>query len=434
MKLSIALSVLILALGVGLGFRDHQRLQAVREIHRGLVAEASVLGVSTAPAAAEEPRVTKRERQNRELIARDVAAEFVAFGKEMKAHEQAGGGESMQPRIMEMMGLLLSLDASQVKMLIAELRASTELEDEMRQGLIGFSIMSLASDHPQAALAIFTESADLFEGGGMGAQVISSALSRWAKDDPMAALDWVRTNAEKHPNLVTESAKRGLITGAALQDPKLAFSLIGELGLKESSSAVHSILSAAKTFEARSATLVALREYLPGVAEDERRDAAGNAFRTLGDQLAREDFESATLWIEQEKLSGVEIGELAAGLHSITGPATGQWIEWLGEKMPPEKLVDQVSGMVLRWTEHDYLAAGKWLAAAPEGPTKAASVKSYASTIARYEPEVAAQWAMTMPAGKARTETIRAIHTNWPRKTPADEEAAAAFARKHGIK
>jgi hypothetical protein len=435
MKFSIALSAVILVVGAGLGWREHQRLETVREIHRILTAEAELLGISTAPSDAAEPLVTKREREDRDAVARNAAAEFVAFAKEMEAHEKAGTGESLQPRIMEMMKLMMSLDASQLKILIAELRASKELKDEMRQGLIGFSIMTLASDHPQAALALFTESADLFEDGGMGGHVISSALSRWAKDDPMAALDWVRKNAEKHPDLVTEDAKRGLVSGAAVHDPKLAFKLIGELGLKDRSAAVAGIFSVAKTSEERTAALAALRDHVSALAGKERGKTFSDALSSFGSSLAGEGFESAIRWIDAAGFTPEELENLAGGMdHNVKTSETGRWIQWMSEALPPEKLGESVSGLVRRWTENDYQAAGTWLAAAPEGPAKLASVKAYADTISRYEPEVAAQWAMTLPAGKDRSETIRTIHKNWPRKAPADKEAAAAFAREHGIK
>lgn len=47
--------------------------------------------------------------------------------------------------------------------------------------------------------------------GGMGEHVISSALGRWAKSDPVGALEWVRKNGETVPGVVTEHAKSAVI-------------------------------------------------------------------------------------------------------------------------------------------------------------------------------------------------------------------------------
>jgi hypothetical protein len=82
------------------------------------------------------------------------------------------------------------------------------------------------------------------------------------------------------------------------------------------------------------------------------------------------------------------------------------------------------------WTRNDYQSAGQWLTTAPDGLVKNAAIRSYAETVSPYDPETAAQWALTLPPGNERERTLRRIHQNWP----ADDSAAKeAFARKHGI-
>ncbi len=436
MKISIALSVLILAAAASLGWHDHQRLATVREHHARLVAEAATLGIALDPSHPAEPvRVTKRERENREAEARQAAVEFIAFAKEMEAIEKKGvpPDEVAQKKLMEFMDRMMSLDSAQLKILITEVRADKSLKDETRQGLIGFSIMTLASDHPQAALVLFTESSDLFKDNGMGNHVVSSSLSRWAKDDPLAALEWVRKNGEKFPDLVTDDAKRGLISGAAVNDPKLAFQLVGELGLKDASQALSGIMSAAKTPADRTATLAALRDHLATLTDDKaRNEATARSMGSLTHGLAQEGFASATQWIDGANLSPTELESFAGGLsHSVKSGETGQWIEWLGEKLPPDKSNDSIRNIVRNWTENDYQAAGKWLAAAPAGPAKNTSIRTYAETVSSYEPETAAQWAMTLPPGKDRDQTLKEIHDNWPKDAATAKDA---FAKEHGIK
>jgi hypothetical protein len=87
--------------------------------------------------------------------------------------------------------------------------------------------------------------------------------------------------------------------------------------------------------------------------------------------------------------------------------------------------------MIQNWTEKDYRAAGTWLASTPDSPTKQAAVRSYAETVAPYDPETAAQWALTLPADEKRTQTLKRIHQQWPKD---DAAGAAAFAEKNGIK
>lgn len=441
MRISIALSLLILAIGAAIGFQDHQRLEVVRESHAKLVAQAAGAGITLDPESAKDGvRVTKREREDKEKAAKEAAAEFIAFAKEMEAIEKKGGppDEAVQKRMLDFMDRMMSLDAGQLKILIAEVRAAKDLKDETREGLIGFSIMTLSSDHPQAALALFTESSDLFKENGMGNHVVSSSLAKWAKEDPAAALEWVRKNGEKFPDIVTDDAKRGMISGAAANDPKLAFQLIGELGLKDTDNAIQSIVNAARTPEDRTATLAALREHLATITDEKARDEASqNAFRSLAMSATKDGFEAGSKWIESAGFTPGQLADLTgSGLsHRIKSEDTGKWIEWMGEKLPAGKEGDSgIRNMVSNWTRNDYQAAGTWLSSAPEGPVKNVSVRAYAETISRYEPETAAQWALTLPPGKDRDKTLRSIYQNWPKPDDASKAAAEAFKAEHGIK
>lgn len=434
MKISIALSLFILALGATLGWQDHQRLTSVRTIHDQLVAEAAKAGITLDPGGAKDGvRVTKRDRGNKEAEARSASAEFIAFAREMDTMENKGRqDEATQKRIIDLMDKLMSLDVDQLKILIAEVRAAKDLKDDTRKGLIGFSIMSLASDHPRAALTLFTESSDLIDTNGMGRQVVSSSLSKWAQDDPSGAMAWIKANGAKFPDLVSEDAKRGLISGAAKNDPKLAFSLIGELGLKQSGQAVSSITGAAKTPEERTATLAALRDYQKTLeGNDARNNAFSSGIASLAQGAARDGFTAGSKWLENANLSGDELVQATQSLsYQIEGGDTGKWIGWMGAKLPEGKADNTIRDMVRRWTESDYKAAGEWLAASPAGNTKNSSVRAYAETIARYEPAAAADWAMTLPEGKERDKTLRNIYQNWPK---GDDAAKEAFKQAHGF-
>ena len=442
MKTSISLSVIIVVAGACLAWHDYRQLTSLRASHGQLVAEAAKLGIaSDAGHPAAPGRITKHERGNREAAAKLVAAEVIAFAKEMEAAEKAGGkpDDAMQKRVMDLLERVMALDAAQLKIVIAEVRADKSLKDETRQGVIGFAIMTLANDHPQAALTLFTESADLFNDKehGMGGHVVASALARWATDDPLAALDWARKNAEKYPELVTDQAKQGMIAGAARQDPRLAFKLIGELGLKEANDAIQSIVSVARTPEERTATLAALREHLATIKDDKTREEASNrALGMLVSGVARDGFESASKWLATANLTPAELTTFAGGLniYSLKGDETGRWVEWLGQTIPAGKADSNIRNLVNQWTQKDYQAAGKWLTTTPDGPAKNLSIRSYAETVAPYDPETAAQWALTLPAGNERQATLKTIYHRWPKDDPAASAAATAFAAQHGIK
>jgi hypothetical protein len=435
-KISIAASILILLLAALFGFHGHHQLFTVRENHDKLVASANQLGISIDPSHPSTPvRITKREREDKEADAKAASVEFIAYAREMEANREKGVSTDVaqQKRQMEIMDRMLTLNSAQMKILIAELRAAKDLKDETREELIYLSLFMLSNDSPQAVLALLTEPSDLFKGTGMSSHVISSSLAQWAKDDPLAALEWVRNNSAKFPDLITERAKQGLISGTAIQDPKLAFKMIGDLGLENSSFVVTGIVRAATTPEQRTATLAALREHLANLKDEKaRKDLSRSAVYEFAQNIGNEGFEAGSQWITAAGFTPAELESFAGGLYSsIKNGENGRWIEWIGENLPPRKAADKIESMVRGWTQTDFQAAGNWINSVPDGPTKNTAIRSYALTVSGYEPETAAQWALTLPPGKDRDSTLNRIYQNWPKDDPAAKEA---FKQQHGIK
>lgn len=395
MKISIALSLLILCIGAVLGRQGHQQQTTDRASYDQLLAVAAQAGITLDPTQVEDAkRITKRERErkNGEVDVGKISAEFIAHVKEMAATDHKGGppDEASREKWLKINNSLMSLNAAQLKLLIAEVRRHQELKEGTLEDLISVSTMALGKDHPHEALVLFTESADLLKTNALNRLAMSSSVEKWAKQDPAAALEWVRANAKKFPNLL-DDAQRGLISGAAVNNPKLAFKLIGELGLKDGNYAIDQITRAAKTPEERTATLAALRAHLATLPEGKKRDEASQtALRSLG----------------------------------------GNAVKWIGAKLSGDKSANGIRRLVSNWTEGDHQAAGKWLVTTPAGPAKNISIRSYAETVAKYEPETAAQWAMTLPAGQDHDETLQNIYQKWPTN---DESAKQAFKKLHGI-
>ena len=436
MKISIALSLLILCIGAVLGWRENQCYEIERTSFDKLAAAATHAGITLDPTRVEDgKRGAKRERgrKNTEVDVGQFIAGYIAFTKEMETPEKEGGptNEAMREKGLKITDSLMSLNATQLKQLIAEVRTNQDLKQDYKQELIRISITALAKDQPQAALVLFTESSDLLKESRSAQHAFSTSLANCAKQDPAAALEWVRANAAKFPDLVNDDAKRGLISGAATNDPRLAFQLIGELGLKDDDNTLRQITAAAKTPEERTATLAALREHLATLPEGEVRDKASTSvLQSLTQNAAREGFETGSKWIESAGLNAEQLVEIWDSTFSLKLEESGKWVEWLGAKEPGKKTHDGIGDIVRYWTEKDYQAAGKWLTTTPAGPTKDISIRSYAEAVAKYEPESAAQWALTLPPGKDRDETLKRIYEKWPEN---DEAAKQAFKKLHGI-
>jgi hypothetical protein len=442
MKLPLFLTAIIIAAGSFWGVKETQTLAKLREQHRQIIQEAATLGISSDVTKPFNPtKSTKRQRDDGERKAKDFANTLVAFAKEMKDMEKNGKSPDaeMQKRIFDLVEGMYSLKGTELKIVIADLRSRSDLDDETRKEMISFSIMMLAQQHPQTALTIFTESADLLDENPMSKHVLSSALSQWAKDQPLEALEWIKTNAEKHPELVTEDAKRAVINGAAENDFGLAFQLSSELKLTAADDSIlWTLARSAKTPERQADFLVSLRKHAASMPDKEAAAKLINSgIGTLFSTVADGGFDKTMEWM---KTSGINADETTALIkrmdrlsYHTTKADTGKWLDWIstnaGQAGEADKSENATRNLVRNWTENDYKAAGEWLASSPAGPHKETATIAYLETVAPYDPDVAAQWAETL-TGDKKTTALQKIHQALENKNP---EAAEDFATKHGI-
>lgn len=438
MKKSALLSLAILILGavpaVYQKFRLSDLLEESRELHR----QAGQLGIAVAArqrSAATRPARAARGERARELGS--LAAEIAEHVRQSPTTDAGSGGASEVATMRSALDLirrLAALDAKQLRQVVAQLRdGAGEQDEQARARWLAFALMSLADDHPQAALVAYAECADWIGNSLLGKQALISAIGGWAQLDPLGAAEWLEKNAAKYPWLQQDTAVESLLAGAARHDPQLAFRLLDRLGTGDPQAAVQAIMAGAEDGPQQgSLVLAALRSHLAGIQDpDQRSDLRTMALETMASGMAQQDFTSLTAWLAAENFSTDELGGFASGLnYFITKQDTGRWIDWLGGRLPAEQLADPVREMVGEWTQQDYHAAGTWLSAAADGPAKAAAVQAYAETVAEYEPQVAEQWALTLPPGPEREATLQAIHDNWPAADPAGAED---FARRHHI-
>lgn len=430
MKISIAISTLILAVAATMGWNNHKRIQVITETHRSLMHEASARGLTIDLKNSKgAPLVTKRAREEKDAQARLVAKELIAFAIESEEVQETGEqpDELMQEKILQLMDKMLSLDAGQLKILIEEFRSNKEMKEETRTGMITFAIMTLASDHPKAALTLFTESDDILDNDMIGNHLLTSSLSKWASSDSEGALEWVRKNAEKYPDLITDEVKSGLVKGASSNSIALGFDLLKELKLEDPDNALHSIASAVGSSAERTEFLKLYREYVKAVPKNE----VGSSLHTmhyLSQGIAKDGFEAGSRWISESELTADEIKALLPNIAYNTKSAEkGLWIEWMDENLTGKDRDHQIESVMQSWTENDFRAAGEWLAKAPDSNAKKASVSAYARTVAPHDPKVAAEWALTLPPGERRKETLNSVYEIWREDKDANPAERDAF-------
>jgi hypothetical protein len=392
MKISIAVSILILVIGAVIGRHDSQQLAALRTTQESLIAKAAKLGVSS-----DRAQHTGHNRPARAAIAKLSITEVLELAREIQRLNTPDGQNhqaigALNWRILDGLG---AWDVTELKALLAEIRSNPNLNEQTRGLLSIFCSTVLAYDHPQTALGMLTNSPELFrEGEHMG--LVCTALATWAKNDLSAAIEWLKEN----PQPFSDYAVSGIISAVAEQDPKYAFRLIGQLDLKDKNQAAWQIVNSAKTFEQKSATLAGLREYLPTFQSGNALDYYGESYlRMLAHDMHRERIEAITRWISESKLTPQEMDPFLNGLVNATHSEPGRWIEWMRQSLPTDRADRRIENIIQQWALRDYQAA--------------------------------AQWATSQPEGKDREQVLKTILRYWPEQDPAGKET---FAKEHEIK
>lgn len=436
MRYSLSLAAGILVIGFLPGIYQQKRLSDLRVDYDGLSRQAEKYGVSTAGLDdSQGPRATKKQRDESEKKVKATSADIIRFAKELEEMRKNGGkpDADFQNRSMEVLAKLSELDPAQISAFIHLLREEPGLTASTQGSLIAYAILTLSDQNPEAAITLYAEASDLMRGRLLGSQILSASINNLARNDPERALQWLKSYGGKFGEDEADEMKRALLAGTAANHPDRAFKLVSELKFESASEAVNAIIASGHDNQGqRGALLDGLRSYLAGVKDaDQRDEISANAMETFARTCDKENFDSLTEWLADEKLTEKEKTQFSAGLSWFTTKQdTGRWVEWMEGNLPAAELSEPVREIVGEWTQQDYVAAGQWLSKKQDGPGKTAAVQAYASAVAEYEPQIAVQWALTLPAGPAREATFREIYSNWPAKDP---EGAAAFAREHGL-
>lgn len=436
MKISIATSILILALAAGIGWKDQQQLAAANERNARLVARAASLGISVDSARQIGPiQITKREREAPDAAARESVGKFLAMVRKSDELEKAGGTVDDETQ-KDIMNRLSSFSLSEIEILICEVLDKNELSGEVRDVVLSVPLLKLASLNPLTTLRFLPRLSGAMSRKdrerAMVEKLLTTSLAAGGRVDPRATVAWLRENGAKYSEFINEDTKKLVLSGVVGKDPALAFQLIGELEIKDNIEAISVIARGARTPDERTATLIALRAHLSTLGDEKaRKEVSASVIRQLAASSHQLGFDATNQWLASAHLTASESDAFVSTLvYSSVKGDTAKWIAWVAENVAPDRGNEQVSIMVKDWTLIDYQAAGKWLTTAPPGAAKNAAVQMYAATVCKYEPEAATQWAMTLPVGTDRDWTLRQIYDNWPKGNAVSRET---FAREHGI-
>jgi hypothetical protein len=434
---------LLLVVGTfgAMAWQNSRRLDEAREKRRIVREQAANPGNGAVKEALPPGKSKVRETVEGSPGGKVMPEEDVAFLKDMeeRAKTKTASPPDAKERFAKIFDHAMSLNPAQLRKYIAELRALDGVPENTRRYLIEMSIKTMAAKSPAEGMDMAVELDEkspppmLFP--GLENVRFESLLGEWAAKDPAAAVVWLRANLAEHGKVISENSRSALIRSVGATDRKLAFRLIGELGIDPPSDATQGVMATAKTAAERTSALADLREYLPTVEDADDRYRAGDyAIAVVGEMLAKSGFQEATEWTDSAQLTQSELISFVSGIGTaVKDGEQGKWIEWLQEKLPSENLHKAVREVMIYWTDDDYQAAGKWLASTPAGPAKNSAIMIYADNVSRHEPEAAVQWAVTLPEGGMRRETLHRIYHNWPKKDAAGQAAAAAFEQQYHI-
>ncbi|NJM36575.1 MAG: hypothetical protein HC845_01140 [Akkermansiaceae bacterium] len=161
MKISLTLSVIILAVGFWLGATQHHKLSDLRSNHQKSLSIAEKMGVSTdfvdQKAGDKEPR---RPRDQTTVDLKALISKFTALAKELVTSEDDPRLEKRTAELIKQIGRLGQGDLSKV---LKTLWEDESLTLESRRNLIADTLMVLSANKPATAVALFAESSKSLE-------------------------------------------------------------------------------------------------------------------------------------------------------------------------------------------------------------------------------------------------------------------------------
>lgn len=429
--LPFALSTL-LAIPIILGSKQLSGLRQRHEVARKEAARLRILPEETGNSGHKiRPRA-----ETKAVKADQVLPLVIAYIKDLDEarKDKTHKFENHERRFADLIDQFKLMSPGQVSALASELSATEGITHENKRFLILTAIDALLAKNPADGLDLHVKFIGLTMDDLQTGQM-QFAIERAIAVDPVVALDWMRRNLKEHSALIDQSPRSAVVHAIALTDRKLAFQLINELGL-DPYLGTQTIVTAQKTSKDRIDVLSELREYLPRIKnKSERWQAEDYAIAILGKMETREGFDSATQWTEIAGMSPKELGSFGKEIGDVIKPGEeGEWLEWFDRKLAGTKDQRWLRNIFRTWTENDYQAAGKWLAATPTGNLKNTAVGIYATEISKYEPRSAVQWAVTLSPGPSRDELLHKIYHNWPKDDPESQAAAAEYEQQYQIR
>jgi hypothetical protein len=191
MRLPLSVTLLLIGAILATAAYNQRRIADLRRAHQELADQARADGWVYDPSSPDSPdnpiHPPRPRRTDPQHHARQVTDAILTYARDLPFPDEIPPHEVKQ-RIALESERLRSLDGPQLLTLIAELRASPDLDPSARHAILAFALHQLSQTHPRDAFLIAIESAKdhrpLLESA-------TAFMKSWASEEPAAARAWL---------------------------------------------------------------------------------------------------------------------------------------------------------------------------------------------------------------------------------------------------
>jgi hypothetical protein len=405
MKQSLVICALILIVAALLGWREEQQISRTREINAKLATEAAAIPNEGIQGPTSSVVSDKRVDRRKEDLAmkkkvKALVSDYFALLRnedEASAEEIAALRENIKSRLEE-------LDPSAIREFMGEFSSLPGVNSGMKSDVNEYVMNVFIKKYPVEMASMMSKAPELFSLSGQ-------SVPERVIYDPFKFLVYYYCWMEK--------------------DLPLVFDCLAEASPEFQSKYISGTLEHYADTPLRRAELFEEMRAFASTPEQVDLVRAQMSDLLFVRPDAKVTFVEVSDLLQSADLSSDELVAATKGMENkVRVGETGQWLDWLRTTgIPVEIAKERAFDLADRWTEKDYLAVGKWLNSAPEGPEKSAVASAYAAKTYPYDPEGAMQWIETLPQGPDRNKALETIYQGLPK----DSDEAEAFASEFGL-
>lgn len=283
--------------------------------------------------------------------------------------------------------------------------------------LLGETVSRWARTDPSAAL----DYALGIESRRVRNTLINGVFSSWAKTDPNGAFSWLLANRESSPDTFQLGLKPvfSVVAGKSVPD---AMRMAMDLGGTDRMAAIGVVMGQASS----SGVMPSMVSYMDSFQTDGERRRYASLLSQNWAVYAPEQAAAWALSLSDPALKGSAMASVVSTWAADSPNAAVNWVMALPEG---ELRNQQMAQVTKSWARYDPVKAADWiLSLRPPATSLDPAVRSLVRTIMTSNPDAAAMWATTIADSKLRNRMIMNVAREWMKADPKKASAYVATA------